>query len=171
MERRIQFATTSDGVRVAFQVIGDGPPLVLTPGWVSHLELDWQSPTVVPLLDRLAQRSRVIRYDGRGTGLSDRHVEDLSYHGRVRDIAAVADHLDLDSFTLWGMSQDGPPAIAYAAENPERVKRLILYATFARPFGVTREALTKALIALIRAEWEVGSRTVVEFVFPEADHE
>ncbi len=169
--QRIQFATTSDGVSIAVAAFGQGPPLILTPGWVSHLELDLQYPEGRAFHEALGQYRRVIRYDGRGTGLSDREVEDMSSAGRMKDIEAVADHLGLETFDLFAWSQGGPPAIAYAAENPQKVAHLILYATFARPFVLGREPLGNALIALIQAEWSVGSRTITEFVYPDADHQ
>lgn len=169
--QRIQFATTSDGVSIAVATSGEGPPLVLTPGWVSHLELNRHYPEMRAFYEALSQYRRVVSYDGRGTGLSDREVEDMSFTGRAKDIEAVADHLGLETFDLLGWSQSGPAAIAYAADHPDRVARLILYGTFARPFGVGREALCNALIALIRAEWSVGSKAIGEFVHPNADHE
>ena len=123
------------------------------------------------IYEGLNQYRRVIRYDGRGTGLSDREVEDMSFTGRAKDIEAVVDHLNLEAFDLFAWSQGGPAAIAYAAGHPDKVTRLILYGTFAHPFGVGREALCKALIALIRAEWSVGSKAIGEFVYPNAEHQ
>ena len=81
---RIQFATASDGVRIAYAVIGTGAPLVLLPGWTSHLELQWAG--LQGDFNRwLARQHQVVVYDGRGTGLSDRNVNDLSVDARLRD--------------------------------------------------------------------------------------
>ncbi len=167
----IQFVTTSDGVRIACaECGGPGPTLLWTPSWVSNIEVDWTSPEITGFYQRLAANHRFVHFDGRGTGLSDRDVEDLSTMARARDIEAVVDGLGLDSFDLFSWSFWGPAAITYAAEHPERIRRLALYGTFAR-FPTGRSDLGRALLALIRAEWSIGSRTITEFVYPNTDHE
>ncbi len=170
---RIQFATTEDDVRIAFaEWEGDGPPLLWTPSWVSHIEMDWNNPDIAPLYQRLASNHRFIHFDGRGTGLSDRDVSDLSAPARARDIEAVVAAAGLETFDLFAWSQWGPPAIICAAAHPERVRRLALFGTFATSFGGgNRRDLAEALLALIRAEWSIGSRTIIEFVYPDIDHE
>ncbi len=173
MEPHIQYAQTKDGVSIAFNVRGQGTPLLFTPGWISHLEINLGHPQFRAVLEGLAAggRRQVITYDGRGTGLSDREVEDISIPARVRDIEALVDHLNLTSFVLFAWSMDGPPAIIYTAEHPEKVSHLILYGSFARSFGQRREDLCRALLALMKAEWSVGSKTVVEFTSPGVDKE
>ena len=169
---RIQFATTSDGVRIAYSVIGAGPPLILLPGWVSHMELRWTGPEAE--FDRwLAREHQVVVYDGRGTGLSDRAVEDLSHAARLKDLEAVVEHLGLERFSLLAWSQATPVAMVYAAEHPERVENLILFAPFCGGYqrGDREEALGRALLDLIRAEWGVGARTTMGFTHPDADRE
>ncbi len=167
----IQFVTTSDGVRIACaECGGGGPTLLWTPSWVSNIEVDWTSPEITELYQRLAANHRFVHFDGRGTGLSDRDVEDLSTAARARDIEAVVEGLGLESFDLFSWSFWGPAAITYAAEHPQRIGRLALYGTFAR-FPTGRSDLGRALLALIRAEWSVGSRTITEFVYPNTDHE
>ena len=170
---RIQFATTADGVRIAYTIVGEGPPLVITPGWVSHQELEWQS-RLGEFHRRLARSHRVILFDGRGTGLSDRRVDDVSVGARLKDLEAVVDHLQLERFVLNGVSQWSPVAITYAALHPERVEKLILYAPVGEAFisaSGERDALARALIELIRAEWGVGAKTTIGFVHPDADRE
>src|SRR3990172_11812495 len=172
MEQQIRFCTTSDGVTIAYSTIGEGTPVLMTPGWVSHLELELAWPGRRGWVDDLLAGGRqLVRYDGRGTGLSDREVDDVSVAARVRDLEAVVDSLGLDSFVLSGWSMGGPPAIVYAAQHPQRVSHLILYASFARSFGRGREDVCRALLALMRAEWSVGSKTVVEFTGPDLDKE
>jgi class 3 adenylate cyclase len=90
-EQQIAFATTSDGVKIAYATVGQGPPVVIVPGWVSHIEHGINSPIFDPLTPRLRGRHQVVRYDQRGTGVSDRHAEDLTLEGRVRDLEAVVD--------------------------------------------------------------------------------
>ena len=170
---RIQFATTSDGVRIAYTVAGQGESLVCTPGWVSHQELEWQG---LPgeFHRRLARGRQLILFDGRGTGLSDRDVDDTSHASRLLDLAALVDHLGLERFVLAGVSQWTPVAISYAAEHPKRIEKLLLYAPFCEAFVTSsheKEPLARALIDLIRAEWGVGARTTMGFVHPDADRE
>ncbi|MBI1886293.1 MAG: adenylate/guanylate cyclase domain-containing protein [Chloroflexi bacterium] len=172
MDQQIRFCTTSDGVTVAFSVLGEGPPLLCTPGWISHLEMGVAFPPGHEWVEALSSRRQVIRYDGRGTGLSDRRVDDISVEARVRDIEAVADHVGLDSFALFGWSMDGPTAVLYAVRHPERVSHLILYGSFARAFAAEgKEDLARALLALMRAQWSVGSKTVTQFTHPDMDRE
>ena len=167
-EPRIQYVQTKDGVSIAYTTFGEGKPLLLTPGWVSHLELSIAHPMFRAMVEGLAAKGmqQVITYDGRGTGLSDRDVDDVSVEARVRDIEAVADHLSLEQFVLMGWSMSGPEAIVYAAEQLERVSHLVLFGTFARHFGEGREDVVRALLALMKAEWSLGSKTVVEFSSP-----
>jgi class 3 adenylate cyclase len=169
MEQQIRFCTTSDGVRIAYAVAGEGPPLVVVPGWVSHLELLWDNPRFRPLIELFAEHLSYIRYDKRGTGLSDRDVTDFSLDARVLDLEAVIDDLQLGTVALHGMSEGGPVAIAYTAKHPERVSRLALQGTFGRPHF--RKETTDALIALVAAEWALGSETLSNIFMPGASRE
>ncbi|TMB00575.1 MAG: adenylate/guanylate cyclase domain-containing protein [Deltaproteobacteria bacterium] len=172
MRHPIQFAHTSDGVLIAFRQTGEGPPVLGTPAWVSHLELDLQLRRLFPsFYDELSTHRTVIEFDGRGTGLSDRDVPDVSAPARARDIEAVVDHLGLESVTLFIWSLNSPAGIIYAATHPERVSRLICYAAFARYTAPGREPLGRAFVDLIRAEWGLGSRTIVDFIAPGAAKE
>ena len=169
---RIQFATTSDGVSIAYAVAGSGPPLIVMPGWVSHLELEWDGPQG-EFNERLARTHQIVLYDGRGTGLSDRNVDDLSLQARMMDLKAVVEQLRLERFSIFAWSQSTPVAMVYAAEHPDRVSSLILFAAFCgRQEGDEREqTLLKAVLDLIRAEWGVGIRTAMGFTHPDADAE
>jgi class 3 adenylate cyclase len=167
MEQQIRFCTTSDGVRIAYATVGEGPPLIQIPGWVSHLEVQWENPQFRNRLEELAQHFLVVRLDKRGTGLSDRSVSDFSINARVLDLEAVVDHLKLRRCALMGLSEGGPVAIAYAARHPRRVSRLILYGTFARMNPTPeRQETIDALVALVRAEWGLGSRTLSDLFMP-----
>ncbi|MEX1253101.1 MAG: adenylate/guanylate cyclase domain-containing protein [Dehalococcoidia bacterium] len=166
----VRFVTTSDGVRIAyFDYGGDKPPLLWTPGWVSHIELETSHPHAAPFYRRFAANHRLVHFDGRGTGLSDRDVTDVSLEARLRDMEAVIEGVGLETFDMFAWSFWGPVGIVYAAEHPERVRRLALYATFAR-FVSDKPELAQALLALIRAQWSIGSRTITEFVHPAAHH-
>jgi pimeloyl-ACP methyl ester carboxylesterase/DNA-binding winged helix-turn-helix (wHTH) protein len=130
LEQRIGFCTASDGVRVAYATSGTGPPLVKPANWLTHLEYDWESPVWRHWLHEFSRGQTLVRYDERGSGLSDRDVEDLSFEAWVRDLETVVDALELDRFPLFGLSQGCAVAIAYAARHPERVTRLVLYGGF-----------------------------------------
>lgn len=132
MEQRIQFCTTDDGVRIAYATVGKGTPLVKAANWLSHLEYDWQSPVWRHLLTGLAERHQLVRYDVRGTGLSDRNVNPISIETWIKDLETIVDALHLRRFALFGVSQGGAVAIRYAAMHPERVSHLILYGAYAR---------------------------------------
>ncbi len=168
MDQDIRFCTTSDGVRIAYAVAGSGPPLVRVPGWVSHLELDEESPSFKTENDVHAQDFTFVRYDKRGTGLSDRDVSDFSVEARLRDLEAVVDDLKLKKLFLYGISEGGPIAMAYAARHPRRVEKLVLYGTFAH---LERSPAADALVALVRAEWGLGSDAMTSIFAPDATPE
>jgi pimeloyl-ACP methyl ester carboxylesterase/DNA-binding winged helix-turn-helix (wHTH) protein len=128
----IGFCRTSDAVNIAFATAGSGPVLLKTANWLNHLEYDWRSPIWSPLFGRLAARFKLVRYDGRGNGLSDRDIEDISFAGFERDLDAVVASLKLDRFVLLGLSQGAATAISYAARHPERVSGLIVYGGYAQ---------------------------------------
>jgi pimeloyl-ACP methyl ester carboxylesterase len=153
----IHFCTTSDGVRIAYALAGQGPPLVKTANWLNHLDYDWQSPIWSHLLHVLAAEHRLIRYDARGNGLSDWELDDISFDAFVRDLESVIDAIGIERFPLFGISQGCAVAIAYAVRHPERVSRLILYGGFAR--GRRRRGSqegieqSEAFLTLMRQGW------------------
>jgi pimeloyl-ACP methyl ester carboxylesterase/DNA-binding CsgD family transcriptional regulator len=126
-EQEIGFCTASDGVRVAYAVLGSGPPLVYAAGWPVHLELEWEKPFVRRFLEGLAQAVTLIRYDMRGSGLSDLDISDFSQECLARDLEAVVDQLGLTRFALMSLGDiAGPISMCYAADHLDRVSRLIL---------------------------------------------
>ncbi len=171
MEQQIRFCTTSDGVRIAYATLGEGSPLVFVRGWVSHLELDWEFAGSRQLYEGYAEEFRVVRYDKRGTGLSDRDVEDFSAAARLRDLEKVVDHLKLDRFALCAYSEGGPIAIAYAAAHSDRVSHLILNGTYARGKALGKPEVQQALHGLVKAQWGLGSETLTNMFMPGASKE
>lgn len=123
----VRFCTAPDGVRIAYAVHGEGPPLLVSTCWLSHLQHDWESPVWRHFLRDLGRIATVVRFDERGYGLSDRDVSDFSLAARVGDLEAVADAAGFERFALMAMSQGGPPAIVYTVEHAERVSRLLFY--------------------------------------------
>lgn len=134
--QQVRFATSGDGVRIAYACLGDGVPVVRSGGF-SHLGYDMDCLTEGPLLREMASRYRLLRFDGRGRGLSDRHVTSFSIEDTVRDLLAVVDAEGLSRFVLWANGAMSP--IRFAALYPERVERLILSDTQARGLAHRRD--------------------------------
>jgi pimeloyl-ACP methyl ester carboxylesterase len=158
MDQSIRFCTTDDGVRIAYATSGKGPPIVRPGHWLTHLEYDLKSPISRHLLEELSGQHTLVRYDPRGTGMSDRNVDNVSPELWLRDLEAVVNDLELERFSLLGLSQGGPVAIQYAVKHPEKVSHLILYGSFARgrlkrgEAGFTPEMLD-ALCTIILNGW------------------
>ena len=158
LRQEVRFCTTADGTRIAVATIGAGPPLVRASHWLSHVEHDLESPVWRPWLRELSRDRMYVRYDQRGSGLSDRSFHNLSLDVWVRDLETVVDALGLARFPLIGMSQGGAIAIEYIRRHPERVTHLVLVGAYARgslkrlPTPVERlEAET--LVNMIRVGW------------------
>jgi pimeloyl-ACP methyl ester carboxylesterase/DNA-binding CsgD family transcriptional regulator len=157
MRQSIGFVRAVDGARIAHATSGEGPVLVKTANWLSHLEYDWQSPIWRHWLDFLSAGTRLLRYDERGNGLSDHDLADLSFDRWVEDLECLVDHFGLERFSLLGISQGGAVAIEYAARHPERVERMVLYGAFSQGWARhTNESVLRrwrALLDLIEAGW------------------
>ena len=158
MAQSIRFCTTADGVRIAYATSGKGSPIVRPGHWLTHLEYDLKSPVSRPLLMGLSEQHTLVRYDPRGTGMSDRDVGDISPEVWLMDLEAVVDALGLDRFALVGMSQGGPAAIRYAVKHPDKVTHLILYGSYARgrlhrDDGEFSPAMLDAMTTLIIQGW------------------
>jgi class 3 adenylate cyclase/pimeloyl-ACP methyl ester carboxylesterase len=133
----------SDDVHIAYQVLGKGPPdLLFVPGFVSHIEAIWQSAEASALLRRLASFSRLIIFDKRGVGMSDRGSQIFTLEQRMHDVQAILDAVASKQAALFGVSEGGPMSLLFAATYPERTSALILYGCYARrawapdyPFG------------------------------------
>jgi class 3 adenylate cyclase len=161
MEPRIQYAQTTDGVSIAFWTLGEGTPFVMMPAIpVSHIQLEWQIPDWRRWYERLAEKRKLVRYDSRGNGLSDRDVADLSLDAHVLDLEAVTDRLDLQRFALHAVYHSGPLAIAYAARHPERVSHLILWCSYARALEHMQRGQSEITRGLIDQDWELYTETV-----------
>jgi class 3 adenylate cyclase len=158
-----RYAKANDGVHIAYQVFGEGPiDLVLIPGFISHLDLVWEDPALASALRRLGSFARVVAFDKRGTGMSDRTERLPDIDRRMLDIGAVMDDVDSQQAALFGVSEGGPMAIVFAATHPERVQALILLNTFAclaarpdYPIGVPPESLDQ-FVEYIEPRWGTG---------------
>jgi class 3 adenylate cyclase len=122
-------------VNIAYQVVGDenaALDLVFVPGWVSHVEYMWEDPRIGHYLRRLASISRLIVFDKRGTGLSDRAVELPTLEQRMDDVRAVMDAVGSERAAVFGVSEGGPMCALFAATYPERASALVMYGTYAK---------------------------------------
>lgn len=171
MQPGIQFVKRNDGVKIAYAQFGQGPPLVCPPPWVTSLSYSLEDRFANRFWESLSRGVTVILYDKHGCGESDRDREEFTIKAELFDLETVIMHLGLEKFSLFGSSQAGPVAIAYTAENPEKVSRLVLYGTYAKGKDVAPEDVQSALPNLVRASWGIGSRTLAEIFVPKADKE
>jgi pimeloyl-ACP methyl ester carboxylesterase/DNA-binding winged helix-turn-helix (wHTH) protein len=155
----VRYAKSGD-IHIAYRVYGTGPrDIVMIPGTLAHLEVYWTIPSHQQLLKRLNAFARVIIFDKRGQGLSDRVVAEQTLEERIDDVRAVMDAAGSRNATIYGWSEGGPMSIMFAATHPERATALILYGTFAsvkdKPWAVPREENEKTL-ADIEKHWGEG---------------
>src|SRR2546427_3539320 len=175
MRPQTRYAKSGD-VSIAYQVVGDGPlDLVVVPGWISNVDFAWEDPLYGDWVRRLATFSRVILFDKRGTGLSDRDVGDSTLEDRMDDLRAVLAAAGSDRAAVMGFSEGGPLSMLFAATYPERVRALILYATFARaseapdyPEGVEVRKNVELLRSRLENAW--GQGTTLELLAPGLTH-
>jgi pimeloyl-ACP methyl ester carboxylesterase len=149
----VRYARSGD-VSIAYQVVGDGPiDLLYVPGWISHLDLSWEEPSLARFLRRLAAGFRLILFDRRGTGLSERVPDDdlPTLEGRWDDVRAVLDATGSEQPAIFAQGYGCPLAISFAASHPERTRALILYSAIAKaglktedyPWGSTPEEVER----------------------------
>jgi pimeloyl-ACP methyl ester carboxylesterase/DNA-binding CsgD family transcriptional regulator len=155
LAQSVGFCRSADGVRIAYSRLGQGPPLVVSTCWLSHLEYDLQSPVWQHFVRGLGEVSSTVRYDERGFGLSDWDVTDFSFEARINDLEAVVDAAGLERFALLGMAQGGPVAVAYAHRHPERVTRLALLASYVATLdeGAESMLMEETFTKMIQVGW------------------
>ena len=150
---RIQYARTQDGVSIAYWTLGEGPPLVHSWGVISHSQLEWQFPEIRDWYVRLARNWRLINYEKRGIGLSQREVEDFSLDAHLLDLEAVVDRLELSSFSMFAPMAAGLIAVAYAARHTDQSLRLILWNAWRRRADLERATSIQAIETLLEQDW------------------
>ncbi|GAG15552.1 unnamed protein product, partial [marine sediment metagenome] len=166
MEPQIRFCTSADGTRIAYATVGEGPPLVFVPPWGGNVELIWEHPDGRAFLESLSQRRLFVTFDRRGVGASQREVDDFSLEAHVADVAAVVDHLGLKQFDVWGHIDGTAISVAYAAEHPERLSRLVLWTAYPCGVEVVRPGAARGLVELIHGNWSLARRAIADVLFP-----
>ena len=169
----IRFCTTKEGYRLAYSRVGSGTPLLRTGNWLSHQELEWNTPILRHYLRDLSRKFEMITYDGRGTGLSDRDVSEFSLDTMVEDMEVVVDANKLERFAILAFSQSCAVSIAYVVRHPERVSHMVLYGGFAQNFRTQEEI--DAMATLFKQSWgqaNAGTRQLfTSAVLPDATKE
>jgi class 3 adenylate cyclase len=151
-----RYARAGD-VSIAYQVSGSGPfDLIFVPGFVSNLDVHWETPGFSDLFVRLGRFSRLIRFDKRGTGLSDRVAGIPNLDERMDDVRAVMDAAGSSRAALFGMSEGGPMSLLFAATYPERARALVLYGSFARHPTLTNPEILQRNLEQIETLWGTG---------------
>jgi len=172
MEPQIQYAKTSDGVSIAYNVSGQGPALVSMPdGPWNHCELMWQPPEGRRWLEALGRRRTVISYDGRGSGLSERDVARFSVETMVLDLEAVVSEVGLDRFAIFAITAAAAPAITYAVSHSQNVSHLMLWHCAARSAEWMTAPQNRALGQLQATDWVLFTETAARFVLGFAQDE
>jgi len=157
--QHVQYATTSDGVRIAYCVVGQGPPLIhMSPMPFSNLQKEWADPSTRSYYEKLGSRLQLIRYDCRGAGLSDRDIADFSPEGYARDILAVAEREGLKQFALLGFGHSGGVAVQFAAQHPDLVSHLALWCSYPRAAQYAEARRVKAMRTLLDQDWDFWTR-------------
>jgi class 3 adenylate cyclase len=164
-----RYAKSGD-LSIAYQAIGSGPlDLVIVPGFVSNLDAHWETPGWRHFFSRLAAFSRLIRFDKRGTGLSDRMAGVATLEERMDDVRAVMDAVGSERAALFGLSEGGPMSLLFSATYPERARALVLYGTYARHPTLTLDVLPKHREIIDRA-WGTGE-CIIRFFAPQGDYD
>jgi pimeloyl-ACP methyl ester carboxylesterase len=170
VEQRLSETRLSDGTRVAIAAVGRGPVLLHAPGWLTHLEHGWAIPQERAFYERLARGRTLVRYDRPGCGLSDRTTRrPPSLELETEVVGAVADAAGAGRVELFGASLGVAAAVAWAARNPERVSRLVLYGGWVRGSEVAEPDVREHVLGLISTHWGLGSDVLGDIFAPSAD--
>jgi pimeloyl-ACP methyl ester carboxylesterase len=170
-EQAIRFTADDLGRRIAWTSSGSGPPLVFSGWWMNHLELNWLDPPFRAYVEALGRHRTVLRYDTPGTGLSaaDETAPVAGVEEEAAALAAVVARAGEGPVDLFAGSSGVPIAIAFAVAHPERVGRLLLYGGYASGSRIADERSRRAIVALVREHWGLGSRALADVFLPGAD--
>jgi pimeloyl-ACP methyl ester carboxylesterase len=164
----IRFCVTSDKVRLAYAKVGSGYPLVRVANCFNHLDFEWEGLSWRHWVRDLGKNYSLLRYDGRGNGLSQWDIPDISFESWVHDLETAVDAAGLDKFALMGHSQGGAVAIAYAVRHPERVSHLVLLGAYSRGTNYRERSeaveVRHALETLVQVNWGKSNPTFFHLV-------
>lgn len=171
MSLQIAYAPGPGGASLACTSFGEGPPIVIPATWPwSHFSREWEIAPMREWLEKIAGFARIVRYDCRGTGLSDRDHYDFTLDGQVADLEAVVNHLGLARFALWGGITGGPTALAFAGQQPSRVSHLMLWTSYARAHDLSSPD-ADTIRAMLATNWRLFTETFAHAAFEWKDAE
>lgn len=168
-DQRLGTARLPGGGEVAYAVTGTGPPLLVVPGWLSHLELGWAIPADRLFYESLAQGRTLVRFDRPGCGLSGAYDGPRTMELELATIAAVVDALGIERCDVFGFSLGAVVAAQWAADHPSTVDHLVLYGGWATGPAIGDDASRHHVLGLLEASWGLGSDLLTNLFAPEAD--
>ena len=168
MKPHIQFLKRQDGVRLAYSVFGEGPPLVVVSPWVTNLAMSIEDPFFMNFWNEISKSCTVIIYDKHGCGLSDRNRKVFDADSELLDLESVIEHLNLEKLILFGTSMAGAISILYAVQNQQKVSHFISYAGYANGKNLAKKKVRDAIISLVKASWGMGSKSLADLFLPDA---
>jgi pimeloyl-ACP methyl ester carboxylesterase/DNA-binding CsgD family transcriptional regulator len=168
-EQRWGTAYLEDGAKVAYALTGSGPPLVVVPGWLSHLELSWSIPAERMFYEALSSGRTLVRYDRPGCGLSDPYDGPRTLALELSTIRAVTEAVGATELDLFGWSLGAAVAAQWASEQPEAVSKLVLYGGWATGRAVGDDDSRRHLLGLLATHWGLGSDLLTDLFAPDAD--
>ncbi|WP_426518249.1 alpha/beta fold hydrolase [Diaminobutyricibacter sp. McL0618] len=168
MQQRIGRVTTTDGTELAYASVGEGRPVVYVSGWLSHLQLSWELLEERAFYEGLAEGCRLVRYDRAGCGLSGPSTRPPSMAQELAQLAAVVATVGPEPFDLVGTSLGALVAVAWAAEHPETVRRLVLYGGWASGAEISPPDVRDHVLGLVESHWGLGSDVLTDIFAPDA---
>ena len=172
MEHKVGFCTSPDGVRIAYQTLGNGPAIVFLPAYFVQVDIWPLFSELINYLETITRYHTAVLYDMRGAGMSDRNRTVFTLESELSDLETVVDHLKLDKVILFGVSMCGPVAVAYAAKHPERVSHLMLYGTYAYLGNYIQEDIKSSMLTLLRQQNNyLGIRAIHNLMTPKGSND
>ncbi len=171
MELQTRFCTGPDGVRIGHATLGAGQPLVIVGPWGASMEHNWEYPAGRTAMEDLSASRRLVVFDRRGVGTSQRDVEDFSLEAQVADLTAVIDNLELERVDLWGQLDGAAISVAFAVRHPRRVRKLVLWSAYDCGVELVRPGTGRGLMELIRGNWSLTRRTIADAYAPSGSPE
>jgi class 3 adenylate cyclase/pimeloyl-ACP methyl ester carboxylesterase len=158
MEREVRYCTTEDGVRIAYCVEGEGPPVLFQPIFMESFGLDHMLPAYRKFLAAMGEGRSIVRFDARGTGMSQRGIDTQNYQHLALDIRGVLKAAGFQRVSIWASTTTGPTTIQFALDNPAMVSRLVFYGAYADLAAVFPESTMRSFAHLAESNWELAAQ-------------